>query len=135
MTFRVGGTEKMRVQGNGYVGIGTNNPGAELEVNGFTKLGGTTAPAVKMIKLTSTTGSTQGGFVDIPLPVPATKVLSVDIHVEYVAATFVPKSYTLNAGYEFDYFMQGSSIRIINKSANSANILSKPVKVLVTYEL
>jgi hypothetical protein len=135
LTFRVGGTEKMRVEGNGYVGIGTNNPGAELEVNGFTKLGGTTAPAVKMVKLTGTTGAAQGGFVDIPLPVPATKVLAVEIHVEYVASTFVPKGYTINAGYEFDYFMQGSSIRIINKTANSANILGKPVKVLVTYEL
>ncbi|MBL0013001.1 MAG: hypothetical protein IPP30_04355 [Flavobacterium sp.] len=41
----------MRIKGTGEVGIGTAAPTAELEVNGFTKLG-TTAPAVKMIKLT-----------------------------------------------------------------------------------
>jgi hypothetical protein len=34
-----GGTDRMAVKGNGYVGIGTNNPGANLEVAGDTWFG------------------------------------------------------------------------------------------------
>jgi hypothetical protein len=40
-----------------YVGIGTTNPNATLEVNGFSKLGAD-APAIKVKKLTGTTANT-----------------------------------------------------------------------------
>ena len=33
------GTEKMRIESGGDVGIGTNNPGSKLDVNGTFKLG------------------------------------------------------------------------------------------------
>ena len=134
MTFRTANAERMRIETNGYVGIGTTAPGAELEVNGYTKLG-SNAPAVKMLKLTGTTSSTQGGFIDIATGIPAAKVLSVEIFVEYVSGAMVPKNYTVNTGYEFDYYVNGTNIRVFNKTANSANILSKPVRVLVTYEI
>ena len=34
VVFRTNGTEKMRIQAGGNVGIGTNNPGAKLYING-----------------------------------------------------------------------------------------------------
>ena len=37
ISFRVNNNEKMRVHSNGYIGIGTNNPGEELEVTGTVK--------------------------------------------------------------------------------------------------
>src|SRR6185503_16191605 len=44
-------TEIMRIKGTGKVGINTSTPQAELEVNGYTKMG-SSAPKIQMKKLT-----------------------------------------------------------------------------------
>lgn len=126
-------TETMRIKGNGRVGIGTSTPAAELEVNGYVKLG-SNAPAVKMIKLTGTTASTQGGMINIAHGLTPAKILSIDVLVEYTGNSFLHSSYTLNPGYEFNYFTNGTNLTIANVAGNSANILSRPYKVLITYE-
>lgn len=125
--------EKMRIKGTGEVGIGTSTPTAELEVNGFTKMG-STAPAVKMIKLTGTTASTQGTQTAIPHGLTSSKILSVNVLVDYAAGASVPPSYNGSAGYEYDYFITTTSITVWPKSGNSINILSKAIRILVTYE-
>ena len=127
-------TENVRIKGNGRVGILTNNPQSELEVNGYTMLGAN-APAVKMIKFTGTTAATQGASVPITHGLTAAKILSVSIVVEYTSGGFVPDSYKVNAGYEFIYYYNTTTLYIVNMATNSANILSKPFKVLITYEL
>jgi len=133
LAVRTNGSERIRVSAAGDVGINTTNPTAELEVNGFTKLG-STAPAVKLIKLTATTNVAQGGQTLIVHGLNSTKILSVSVLVEYTAGAGLPPNYTTNPGYEYEYFFNSTSIIVWNKAANSANILSKPVRVLVTYE-
>jgi trimeric autotransporter adhesin len=134
VALRSNNTERIRIAATGEVGIGTNAPSADLEVNGYTKLGGSTAPAIKVIKLTGTTASTMGGSVAIASGVTGSKVLEVSAMVEYTSGAFVPMAYNANTGYEYHCYVNGSSIVVINKSANSANVLSKPIKLMVTYE-
>lgn len=126
-------TERVRIKGSGEVGIGTSTPTAELEVNGYTKLG-STAPAVKMLKLTGTTAASQGSQATINHGLTSSKILAINILVEYSTGNSVPPSYNASAGYEFDYYVTTSQIIVITKVSNSASILSKPIRILVTYE-
>ncbi len=124
--------EKMRIKGNGNVGIGITNPTTKLEVNGFTKLG-SDAPAIKVKKLTGTTGSTENMTISIAHGLTDSKILSVTVLVDYSTNSFVPASYS-RIGYEFDFYISLGNIYIRNSATNSYLILSKPIKVLVTYE-
>lgn len=123
VSLRANGAEVMRLK---YTG--------NTEISGYTELG-STAPAIKMAKLTGTTSGAQGGTVTIAHGVAnPSKILSVSIHVEYISGSSVPADYNINPGYEFTYYINGGNIVIFNKASNSANILSKPIRVLVTYE-
>jgi hypothetical protein len=134
VAFRSNNIEVLRLTTTGKVGIGAPIPGAELEVNGFTK-SGSTAPAVKMIKLTGTTGSSQGATTNIAHGITnSTKILGVTVLVEYAAFNSIGSSYNGSAGYEFDYYITNTNIAVWLKSGNSANILTKPIRILVTYE-
>ena len=116
-----------------HVGIGVTAPAAELEVNGFTMLG-SNAPAIKMLKLTGTSAATQGGASNIAHGLPIAKILAVEVLLEYVANAWIPDSYINAPGYTFSVIANATNIVLINQVANSGNILSKPVKVLITYE-
>ncbi len=125
---------KLTVVNNGNVGIGTTTPTTKLEVNGATKLG-TDAPAIKMKKLMGTTGSEQGAQINIAHGLNSAKILAVNVLVQYASEGYdVPSSYTFNPGYEFTYYVTSTDIWIWLKSGNSATIVSKPFKILVTYE-
>ncbi|MBI2721529.1 MAG: hypothetical protein HYX39_05090 [Bacteroidetes bacterium] len=121
----------------GNVGIGTTAPTAQLEVNQFTKLG-SSAPAIQMIKLTGTSAATQGGSASIVIPasIATTKILSITVMVQWnnTPGDWIQPGYTINSGYEFNWYNIGNSLYVTNKNATSANILSKPIQVLITYE-
>ncbi len=61
-------------------------------------------------------------------------VLAIDIHVQYASGAWVPPNYNVSSGYNFEYLYNGTNIYVLNISGNSANILSDPVVILVTYE-
>jgi len=125
--------ERMRIKGNGNVGIGTSTPQSQLEVNGYTMLG-SSAPKIQMKKLTGTTAAAQGSSVNINHGVGAGKILSVEVLVEYGPNGFIHHSYTESPGYQFNYFFGSVAITIVNINGNSAQILSKPFRILITYE-
>lgn len=133
VSLRANNAEVMRLEVGGNVGIGTTNPTTKLEVNGFTKLG-STAPAIKTLKLTGTTNASQGVQTAVAHGITSSKILSVSVLVEYAAGASVPPNYGGSTGYEFDYFINATSITVWTKSGNSGNILSKPFRILVTYE-
>ncbi|MBK7556275.1 MAG: hypothetical protein IPI55_17265 [Flavobacteriales bacterium] len=115
------------------VGIGVTAPQTELEVNGFTMLG-SNAPKIKMLKLTGTTAAVQGSAVAVPHGLVASKVTigkcSGRCRRKFVHSTW----FTLSSGYQFQYNVQALVILIGNITGASANILSRPLTVLITYE-
>lgn len=128
-----GNTVQMVLDQSGNVGIGTFAPQSKLEVNGYTKLG-SSAPKIQVKKLTGTTATTQGGSVSIAHGVAAGKILSVDVLVEYGPNSFIHYSYTESPGFQFNFFFGASNITIVNINGNSGLILSKPLRILITYE-
>jgi hypothetical protein len=129
-------TPEIFVAGSSRVGIGTNNPGTKFEVNGFTKLG-SDAPSIKIKKLTTTTGSNDdaGNLTTIPTGVTATKIIGIQVLVEYGPGQYVPSSYIKNGGYEFNFATNNiNEIEIWNILGNSYHIYSKPIKIIITYE-
>jgi len=126
-------SDAMVILKNGRTGIGTSTPQTQLQVNGYTMLGNS-APKIQMKKLTGTTGATQGSSVLIAHGLNSAKVLSIDVLVDYGGSSFVHHSYTESAGFQFNFYMNSTHIIIVNVLGNSGSILSKPFRILVTYE-
>lgn len=111
--------------------ITTNNGSI---VGGFSKLGND-APAIKVKKLTGTTGAAQGDIIPISHGLTSTKILSITVLVQFETnGQYVPHSYTNTNGYQFDFYSDATNIQVRNHPTNSGQILSKPIKVMITYE-
>ena len=134
LDFYTNSTNKMSITNGGNVGIGTTTtPAAKLEVNGYTKLG-SDAPSIKVKKLTATTDATEGGFVIIAHGLSVSKILSVSVLVSPYSNALFPANIS-GEGFNFKWFINSSgNILVTNVSGDSANILSKPITVLITYE-
>jgi hypothetical protein len=123
---------------NNSVGIGTSSPAVPLDVVGNTNISGYTslgasAPAIKTALFTGTTGAAQNVQVTLAHGLDATKILSAQLLVEYLPGSFMLPNYTLQAGYDVQMYFN-STLLIITNSGSSSNMLSKPFKVLVTYQ-
>jgi hypothetical protein len=122
-----GTTPILDMQGNGNV-----------KVSGFTTLGNDPlAPKIKMKKLTGITNVAQGGNVSIAHGLFPAKIIAINVMVRNNGTTadaWVGNGYTGVPGFEFSYQYDGGNIFIVNTPGNSANILSKDIKIVVTYE-
>ena len=126
--------DRLVVTNTGNVGLGVSTPTTNLDVAGGTRLGAG-APAIKMMKLTTTSAATQGASVTVATGLgTSAKILSIDVRIQYTGDGYVPPGYSLNPGYQFTTLDFFGTIYIYNLAGNSANILSKPVVILVTYE-
>ncbi len=124
---------------NGSTPILDMHGNGNIDHAGFTKLGAD-APKIKMKKLSGTTSASQGGTSAAIIHGIAdpTKILAINVMVQYNPGSpndaWVGNGYTGSAGYEFSYQYDGGNIYIVNTPANSAAILSKAIKILLTYE-
>lgn len=114
-----GGGESLRIFGNGNV-----------RHTGFTQLGGSTAPNIKMKYLTGTTAATGTTGVNIAHGLSVDKIISVSAMVQY-GAGYVNDGNSF-PNYIFDLDISTTNIIVFNQ-ASSSSILSKPVKILITY--
>lgn len=85
-------------------------------------------------KLTGTTASGEGGYVQIAHGLTDSKIVAVTALVEHATSQYITSGYTYSAGFYFSIFTGGGDIYIGNDATNSENILSKPIKILVWYE-
>jgi hypothetical protein len=119
--------------GDVSVGFGSGPLVSDLVVTGFTKLGNS-APNIKMLELTGTTGATEGSFVNIPHGLDPSNILAIDISVNYGGTSYVPENYTASLNYEYNYYFNSTNIVVLNKPDNSAFIIGDPIRILVTYK-
>ena len=107
----------------------------DLDVGGFTTLGNdASAPAIKMKKLTGTTNPVEGFEVSIAHGLDVSKILAVSVIVVESASFQIHPGFSADLDYGFSWYLTTSAVRVWNDPSNSANILSKPIRILITYE-
>jgi hypothetical protein len=131
-----------------YIGnawrFGFNSNGNAV-ITGFTQLGnsvpagaaaGATAPSIKTLKLTGTTGATQGASASVTHGLSLSKILSYSVLVNIGGSvpSLIPPENTSDTALKYTVFCTGSSIFLLNTSGSSSGLLSKPFTVLITYE-
>ena len=109
---------------------------ANVDINGYTRLGKLSegAPEIKMKKFTGISSSSQNGFTDITHGLSRSKIIGVQVIMKLPGFVDLGPGSRVNSGYEYEFQILDSIIRIANLNGNSANILSKNFVVLVTYE-
>lgn len=111
----------------------TANDDLRLTPGGYFKIG-PDAPAIRQKKLTGTTSSTQGTSASVSHGLSSAKIIGCEVLVEFSTGNKVTNSWAGVAGYSFSVTIEPTVIAVWNDTGNSANILSKPFTVLITYE-
>jgi hypothetical protein len=118
---------------SGYVGINTSTPQVALDVNGFARLGDSTAPIIKMAKYTGTVSNFAAGSSTINWSIADAKILNVSIFVTDPGNGIVGPLLGLS-GAQYSYSIYNSVFTLSTTLLNSSNILGQPFTVTVTYE-
>lgn len=108
---------------DGGVGIAKN-----LIVDGFTKLGDV---GIKVKYIIGTTAALQGEAAIVAHGLDASKIIAVLAAVEYATSQYIGPGYT--GGYFYNVSWS-TTVNIVNKAGDSANILSKPCRWTVFYK-
>ena len=102
-------------------------------IAGFATLG-SDAPAIKMKEYTSTTGATEGSEITIAHGLTTSKIIGIQALIDDGANILVPPSFTANAGWQYDVWINSTNIHLKLHDTNSEDVLSKSVKIILTYE-
>jgi len=113
---------------SGYVGIGTTNPTAKLQINGPTKLGNG-APAIQMAYYTGTMGAV-GTSITINHGLTQANILGVQTCVYASDGNLVQPSN--NDSTWFEVYVT-SSVITLYCGANASIIAGRTARILITY--
>jgi len=100
-------------------------------LSGFTILGA--GPAIKMKKLTGTTAAAQGNTATAAHGLTSSKIISVTGCV-FHGSTDATAPGSAFGGYYWTVSFDSTNVTVANKTADSANILSKPFIITIIYE-
>ena len=111
----------------------TVEPNDNIKIVNYSKLG-SDAPVIKMKKLTGTTASIQGTNETVTHGLDSTKIISWTTLIQNATTQCVGHHHTYTAGYHFDDWYDNTVFVVHNVDTESANILTKPFIILITYE-
>ncbi|WP_341224676.1 hypothetical protein [uncultured Arcticibacterium sp.] len=117
--------DSLKVNGNLEV---TEN----VNTAGFTQLG-EESPAIKLKTIIDTSPASQNGTKSIPHGLNATKIINVSVYINSSVQNWVPPNYHGGPNYEYDYYFNSTNVVIKTMVNNSANVIDKPLKILITY--
>lgn len=104
---------------------------------GYVRLGAD-APAIKQRKLTGTTPGKAGTAVVIAHGLPVAKILAVEVLIEYLPNQLIPAltagAAPGKAGFQIEWYVLSNGIQLVATADGSDEVLSKPVRILITYE-
>ncbi len=109
--------------------VGALNWTYGLKLNGYARLGDS-APAIKMKKLAGTSAWSQGATALIAHGLDSSKIIGIQVLV----GPTIPAGFITVPGYQYDYHLDPTHVRINNHINNSGSLLGLPVVVLITYE-
>lgn len=133
-------TDPILMVGNGSADNARSNAmtvykNGNTDISGFTRLGTLSegAPRIKYKKITLNSPNSDGGIISTLHYLTYSKILSATAVLDFGAGSITP-GYRYSNGFEYSLSFDANLVYISNQAGNSANILDKPVKVLITYE-
>jgi len=136
----VDGRFDLKNRGSGGItidsGSGQTNVSARLIAESGAVLGDDpSAPTIKQKVVFGTLPSSQGTTTTVPLGFDASRVHSVSLMVQHRTSGFVPAPYVNGSGYNATWSLGGTSLIVWAVAGESANILNKGFRALITYEV
>ena len=80
----------------------------------------------------ATTAAVDGGTITIPHGLDRSKIIGFSATVNYGLGDVIP-GFRATPGFEFSLAYENVNVYIYNIAGNSANITSRPVKMMITY--
>lgn len=118
-----GGTMFIVPDNNGTNGV--------LTIEGFTQLGGTGSPKIKMKAISGQTSSSSSGNITIAHGLTGADIMGMQGIVRTSTNAGIPPSYEGAAGYDWDFWYDATNVHILN---SGSSITSKTVDILITYK-
>lgn len=107
----------------------------DFQVKGFSKLGNApNAPAIKIAEFEFNASGISGGTSIVVHNLNYSKIIGCSVHILSTGSTLVPPNESTAANTQYTYYINSTRIYIKNIILKDADILVRPVRVMITYK-